>query len=83
VIAFSVPGPERELVVLAAERRDERDEEAATLGAAVRQAVFARVRFLPDDIVLLPPRSLPLTSSGKVMRPAAKQRYLDGRWKST
>ena len=82
VIAFSVPGPERELVVLAAERRDEGDEEAATLGAAIRQAVFARIRFLPDDVVLLPPRSLPLTSSGKVMRPAAKQRYLEGRWKN-
>ena len=57
VIAFSVPGPDRELVVLAAECRDERDKEAATLGAAVGQAVFARVRFLPDDVVLLP-RSL-------------------------
>ena len=83
VIAFSVPGPDRELVVLAAERRDESDEEASTLGAAIRQAVFARIRFLPDDVVLLPPRLLPLTSSGKVMRPAAKQRYLEGRWQST
>ena len=50
------------------------------LRAAMRDAVVAATRIMPDEIVLLPRNTLPLTSSGKVMRPEARRLYLEGRW---
>lgn len=80
VVAFSIPGQELERVILALECRKEWAGDLAQLKAAVRQAVFAEVRFLPDDLVVLPAGTLPLTTSGKVMRPEAKRLYQEGRW---
>ena len=78
--AFSVPGPEQERVVLAVEVRPDWEGDPATMRAALEQAVFAAVRFRPDDILLLPPHALPLTSSGKVMRPEARRLYETAGW---
>jgi acyl-CoA synthetase (AMP-forming)/AMP-acid ligase II len=74
--AFTVPGAAQERVVLMVECRHERDVDANDIRAAIRQAVFAAVGFVPDDIVLLPPRALPLTTSGKLMRPEARRLYV-------
>jgi acyl-CoA synthetase (AMP-forming)/AMP-acid ligase II len=79
-VALSVVDPAGECVVIAAECRQGWEGEAAALQESIRGAVFAAVRFLPDDVVLLPPHALPLTSSGKVMRPAARTLYLE-RWR--
>jgi acyl-coenzyme A synthetase/AMP-(fatty) acid ligase len=46
----------------------------------MRDAVVAATRIMPDEIVLLPRNTLPLTSSGKVMRPEARRLYLEGQW---
>ena len=81
-VAFSVPGAEREQVLLAVERRKDGTENAAALKAAIREAVFVATRIMPDDILLLPPNTLPFTSSGKAMRPEVKRLYLEGRWAS-
>jgi acyl-CoA synthetase (AMP-forming)/AMP-acid ligase II len=78
--AFSVPGPERELVILVVERRKEWAGDPAALTSAIREAVFAEVRFVPDDIVLVPASTLPLTTSGKLIRPEARRLYQEGRW---
>ncbi len=80
-VAFSAPGLEPELVVVAAERADERGDDVGALRAAIHDAVFLATRILADDIVLLPRNSLPLTSSGKVMRPEARRLYLGGLWR--
>ena len=79
-VAFSAPSDEAERVILAAERADEQAGDAGALRAAMRDAVVAATRIMPDEIVLLPRNTLPLTSSGKVMRPEARRLYLEGRW---
>jgi acyl-CoA synthetase (AMP-forming)/AMP-acid ligase II len=81
-VAFSVPGAEREQVLLAVERRKDAPENTTALKAAIREAVFVATRIVPDDILLLPPNTLPFTSSGKAMRPEVKRLYLEGRWAS-
>lgn len=80
--AFAAPGDERERVILAVECRQDLDVDPAALTAAVRDAVFAAVRLVPDEILLVLRNALPLTSSGKVMRPEARRLYLEGRWTS-
>jgi acyl-CoA synthetase (AMP-forming)/AMP-acid ligase II len=80
VAAFAVPTPQLEQVVLAIEPRSDVETDPAALTAALRQTVFAATRLVPDEILLLPRNALPLTSSGKVMRPEARRLYLEGRW---
>ena len=81
--AFSLPGAEQEQVVLVAEARPDPDRDPAALRETIAQAVFQAVRWRPDDVVLLDPHALPLTSSGKVMRPEARRRYETGAWSQT
>jgi acyl-CoA synthetase (AMP-forming)/AMP-acid ligase II len=51
--------------------------------APVRQAVAARVIHAvglpPEEVVLLPPGTLPKTSSGKLQRSLCRARYLEAR----
>jgi acyl-CoA synthetase (AMP-forming)/AMP-acid ligase II len=75
--AFALPGPDGELVILAAELREEWDGDRDQLRAAIRTAVFDAVRLALDDVVLLPARALPLTSSGKLMRAEARRLYTE------
>jgi acyl-CoA synthetase (AMP-forming)/AMP-acid ligase II len=82
-VAFAVPAQERERVILAVECRPGADVEPAALIAALKDAVFGAVRLAPDEILILPRHALPLTSSGKVMRPEARRQYLEGRWTSS
>ena len=77
VIAFGVEGRRgREAVVVVAETRAEDPH-------PVRQAVVARVLdavgLPPEDVVLVPPGSLPKTSSGKLQRSLCRARYLEAR----
>jgi acyl-CoA synthetase (AMP-forming)/AMP-acid ligase II len=44
----------------------------------VRQAAVAAVNAAPDDIALLPPGSLPMTSSGKLQRTEVRRRWQAG-----
>jgi acyl-CoA synthetase (AMP-forming)/AMP-acid ligase II len=78
-VAFSAPGAEAERIVVAAERAEEGIDEAP-IRARIREAMIAAVGIGPDAVVLLPRNALPLTSSGKVMRPLARRLFLDGRW---
>ncbi|HEY7518156.1 MAG TPA: fatty acyl-AMP ligase [Methylomirabilota bacterium] len=80
VAAFSVPAPERERVVVVAERRAGSETDPHALRCEIDHAVFAAVRFRPDDVVLVSAQTLPLTTSGKMMRPAARRAYLEGRY---
>ena len=75
VIAFGVQGRRgKEAVVVVAETR-------AADPQPVRKAVAARVLDVlglpPEEVVLVPPGSLPKTSSGKLQRSVCRARYLE------
>ncbi|GAA3888539.1 fatty acyl-AMP ligase [Streptomyces lacrimifluminis] len=79
--AFGVPGDTGERVVLVAEHaRSIRlaEIDAPGLVRAVRAAVSARHGLRLADVVLVPPGTVPRTSSGKVARALTRQRYLEG-----
>lgn len=77
-VAFSAPGPEGERLVVAVETHETAAPAAGRLRADVRREVFAATRVVPDDVVVLPPHALPLTTSGKPMRPEVRRHYLAG-----
>ncbi len=79
--AFAVPGGAGEGVVVVAEhartaRLTELDVPAVV--RAVRGAVSARHGLRLADVVLVPPGTVPRTSSGKVSRALTRTRYLEG-----
>ncbi len=77
--AFSVPNPSKgtEDVVVMAETKMEGDDTLAALSREIRQAVSGRLDMAPDDVWLVPPYTIPKTSSGKVQRPLCRKMYLD------
>lgn len=74
VIAFGVEGRsgKEELVVVAETRADE----IIDLRTEVARQVRSTVGVPPKDVVLVPPGTVPKTSSGKLQRAACKQRYV-------
>ena len=88
---FAVPGDEGESVVAVAERRRDRMKtEARGLGGAGRARELRRphrarsggrnARLRLDRLVLVPPGTIPRTSSGKVSRSACSAAYLRGEY---
>lgn len=75
--AFSIEREDGEAVVLVAEADGSPDALRETL-AAVRQAVLDAHEISLDDVVLLRPRTVRKTSSGKIQRHANKAAYLAG-----
>ena len=77
VAAFGVPGPEgTERVAVVAETRGEVDP--AELVAAVRERCRDRVGVVPRIVELVRSGQVPKTSSGKLQRGLARERYLAG-----
>jgi acyl-CoA synthetase (AMP-forming)/AMP-acid ligase II len=73
------PGGDGEVLMLLVERArtaTPRDDEA--LAGAIRDAVSERTGLVPAQVVLLPPGTLPRTSSGKLRRAAARQAWEAG-----
>ena len=66
-------GSERLIVV--AETRVTDAGERKRITAAITQLAVERIGMPPDDIVLVPPRSLLKTSSGKIRRATARELY--------
>ena len=78
VAAFSVDEGDTEAVVVLVETRGAPDPRArAALAAQVAGTLRAR-HGLEARVVLVPPGSLPHTSSGKLSRVLARARYLQG-----
>jgi fatty-acyl-CoA synthase len=79
VIAFGLHHPElgREYVVVAAELRSEADA-GDDLAARVQAQILAALALKVDEVVLLPPGSLPKTSSGKLQRNKGAEMYARG-----
>jgi mycoketide-CoA synthase len=73
-------GPEKLVTIVELKTGDESDEAAADRLGAVRREItsaIARTHGLSvADLVLVPPHSIPLTTSGKVRRRDCLQRYL-------
>jgi 1-acyl-sn-glycerol-3-phosphate acyltransferase len=79
VVAFGAPdersGTER--LVIAAELRQ--SAEAKRIVAEITRAVDEAMGMPPDVVELLPPQSIPKTSSGKLRRSETRRLYLDGK----
>ncbi|HET6706959.1 beta-ketoacyl synthase N-terminal-like domain-containing protein [Amycolatopsis sp.] len=78
--AFSVPvdGEERLVVVQEVARPRVTAGELAELTSAIRQAVTGEHGLGIHELVLVAPRKIPVTSSGKVRRKACRAGYLEG-----
>ena len=79
VVAFSVPDAERRkerLVVVAETRR--KAAERPHLAAEVKMRVHQAVHVSADEVVMVPPGTVPKTPSGKLRRLECRRRYLDG-----
>ncbi len=81
VVAFGVSEPDlgtEKLVVVAETRISERSR-LLELEREIVQRVTAAVGIPPDRVVLVPPRSVPKTPSGKLQRGATRELFLSGR----
>lgn len=83
--AFSVPGAGGEKLVVVQEvgHEEEPDGGATGLAVSIREAVLREHEVSVGELVLTVPGQLSKTSSGKIMRSAARRRYLEAtfdRW---
>jgi acyl-CoA synthetase (AMP-forming)/AMP-acid ligase II len=76
--AFAVPGADGERLVVVQEVKGEqrRKADAMDVTASIRAAIMREHELSVSDLVLTLPGRLAKTSSGKIMRAAAKERYL-------
>lgn len=81
VAAFGSADPQSgtERLIVMAETKETNAEARAKLVAAAHEVVTAIAGSAADDVVLVPPRGVPKTSSGKVRRSSAKELYETGR----
>ena len=71
---------EGEQVVVFAERRvGARDEEPSEIAREIVARLHDELGVRPARVVLLKPRSIPQTETGKLRHPELRERYLDGR----
>ena len=73
VASFSVDDGEHERIIVAAEVSE--GTAARLAGLAIRDAIAAEHDVAIDEVVLLEPRSIPKTSSGKIQRRACRDAY--------
>jgi acyl carrier protein len=80
VVAFGLKGEETgtEKLVIVAESREEDRGKRATVVASINEQVSRGLGLPPDRVELIPPGSIPKTSSGKLRRDETKQLYLAG-----
>jgi fatty-acyl-CoA synthase len=80
VVAFGVKAEKtgtEKLVIVAESRETERGKRAAII-AAINDQVSRGLGLPPDRVELIPPGSIPKTSSGKLRREATRQLYVAG-----
>jgi acyl-CoA synthetase (AMP-forming)/AMP-acid ligase II/acyl carrier protein len=75
--AFEADGAVRSRVCLAVESRT---APGAAAVAAVRARVAARTGLRPDVLIVLPPGTIPRTSSGKISRTECREAFESGSW---
>jgi 1-acyl-sn-glycerol-3-phosphate acyltransferase len=85
VVAFASPDPATgtERLVIVAESQHTTPAARASLQQQVHAATVDLLDAPPDDVVLVPPRSILKTSSGKLRRVTMRERYERGELEST
>jgi fatty-acyl-CoA synthase len=80
VVAFGMKGEKTgtENLVIVAETREENARKRTAIVARINQYVTHGLGLPPDRVELIPPGSVPKTSSGKLRREETKQLYLAG-----
>ena len=80
IVAFGVKdeGSGTEKLIVVAEAREMDAKRRAIIAAGVTEKVSQGLGLPPDRVEILPPGSIPKTSSGKLRREETKQLYLDG-----
>jgi fatty-acyl-CoA synthase len=80
VVAFGLRdiGSGTEKLVVVAESRETEPSRRSTIAAAVTHEVSQGLGLPPDRVELIPPGSIPKTSSGKLRREETKKLYLAG-----
>ncbi|MBZ5527447.1 MAG: AMP-binding protein [Acidobacteriia bacterium] len=80
VVAFGLREEESatEKLVVVAESREADPARRAKIAASINECVSAGLGLPPDRIELVPPGSIPKTSSGKLRRDETRQLYVDG-----
>jgi acyl-CoA synthetase (AMP-forming)/AMP-acid ligase II len=78
VAAFGVDAADKgtEDIVVMAETKIRDPLKQHDLVRAVKRSISARLELMPDDVCLVPPRTIPKTTSGKVQRPLCRQLYV-------
>lgn len=79
VAAFSVQRSQKgteDIVVMAEANVDGQDAETALI-ALCRKAISGHLELMPDDFVILPPMTIPKTTSGKIQRSLCRELYLE------
>ena len=80
VVAFGLKDARTgtEKLVIVAESREKQFSQRATIAATITDRVSSGLGLPPDRVDLIPPGSIPKTSSGKLRRDETKQLYLAG-----
>ena len=78
VAVFSIEDQESDPVVLILVQCRSRDAELREQLRKDAKAIASRTAAVDGEVILVPPHSLPMTSSGKLSRARAKQNYLEG-----
>lgn len=80
VVAFGLKdeGTGTEKLIVVAESREHSSAKSAQITAAVTENVSQGLGLPPDRVELIPPGSIPKTSSGKLRREETKQLYIAG-----
>lgn len=82
IAAFGVGLPTEEQVVVAVEVRVEEVANSKRISSAIASNVFRVHGRIPLTVVLLPPQSLPRTSSGKIRRGYARSQFIHGNFET-
>jgi len=80
VVAFGVSDPKRgtEKIIIIAEVKPSKTKSDHKIIQEITQKISDSLSFVPDHILLVPPHTVPKTSSGKLRRSELKNRYLKG-----
>lgn len=81
VTAFGVTDQQRgtEQLIVVAETREKNKSKRERLIADINEKISIALDILPDQVVLVAPRTVPKTSSGKLQRAACKNMFIEGR----
>ena len=81
VIAFGVNNIERgtEQLMVVAETQEKNRKKRDEISRAIQKIISENLNIVPDQIILVAPRTVPKTSSGKLQRAACKSMYVEGK----